>query len=75
LKKSSIRVARIGLQPTEELEKDYLAGPYHPAIHQLVDSAIFFDMAASLLQTSQNNGQTVILLLRHGLLGYRVVIG
>jgi len=61
LKKSSLQVARIGLQPTEELEKDYLAGPYHPAIHQLIDSAIFFDMATSLLQTSQKNGQALFL--------------
>jgi len=43
------------------LERDYLAGPYHPALHQLVDSAIFFDMAASLLQTSQKNGQILFL--------------
>jgi histone acetyltransferase (RNA polymerase elongator complex component) len=61
LKKSSLQVARIGLQPTEELERDYLAGPYHPAIHQLIDSAIFFDMATSLLQTSQKNGQALFL--------------
>jgi len=59
LEKSSIRVVRIGLQPTRELQRDYLAGPYHPALHQLVDSAIFFDMATSLLQRFQKNGQTV----------------
>jgi histone acetyltransferase (RNA polymerase elongator complex component) len=59
LENSSIRVARIGLQPTQELERAYLAGPYHPALHQLVDSAIFFDMATSLLQTSQENGQAL----------------
>jgi histone acetyltransferase (RNA polymerase elongator complex component) len=57
LENSSIPVARIGLQPTLELERDYLAGPYHPAFRQLVDSAVFFDMAVSLLQTSQKNGQ------------------
>jgi len=59
LEKSSISVARIGLQPTKELERDFLAGPYHPALHQLVDSAIFFDMAVSLLQVSQRNGQAL----------------
>jgi histone acetyltransferase (RNA polymerase elongator complex component) len=61
LEKSSLQVARIGLQPTEELERDYLAGPYHPALHQLIDSAIFLDMAISLLQTSQKNGQALFL--------------
>ena len=59
LEKSSISVARMGLQPTDELERDFLAGPYHPSLRQLVDGAIFFDMAASLLQRSQKNGQTL----------------
>ena len=59
LENSSIPVARIGLQPTPELERDYLAGPYHPAFRQLVDSAIFFDMAMSLLQASQKNGRAL----------------
>ena len=52
LEKASIPVARIGLQPTKELEDHYLAGPYHPALHQLVDSAMFFDMASHLLEIS-----------------------
>ena len=59
LENSSIRVARIGLQPTKELERDFLAGPYHPALHQLVDSAIFFDMATSLLQVTEKNGRAL----------------
>jgi len=61
LENSFIQVARIGLQPTDELERDYLAGPYHPALHQLIDSAIFFDMATSLLQVSQKNGRALFL--------------
>ncbi len=59
LENSSIRIARIGLQPTDELKRDFLAGPYHPALRQLIDSAIFFDMAMSLLQDSQKNGQAL----------------
>jgi histone acetyltransferase (RNA polymerase elongator complex component) len=56
LERASIPVARIGLQPTKELERDYLAGPYHPALHHLIDSAIFFDMAKYLLQNYPING-------------------
>jgi histone acetyltransferase (RNA polymerase elongator complex component) len=49
LERAAITVARVGLQPTEELEDHYLAGPYHPSLRHLVDSAIAFDMAASLI--------------------------
>ena len=55
LENSSLSIARIGLQPTKELQRDFIAGPFHPAFRQLVDSAIFFDMAASLLQRSHRN--------------------
>lgn len=50
LEKASIPVARVGLQPTSELEEYLLAGPYHPALRQLIDSAIFYDMARIILQ-------------------------
>jgi histone acetyltransferase (RNA polymerase elongator complex component) len=59
LEEASIPVARVGLQPTEELERDLLAGPYHPALHQLIDSAIFYDMAQHLLQVTPNGSQAI----------------
>jgi histone acetyltransferase (RNA polymerase elongator complex component) len=59
LEAASIPVARVGLQPTQDLERNLLAGPYHPALHQLVDSAIFFDMAKHLLQISPNGSQAL----------------
>jgi histone acetyltransferase (RNA polymerase elongator complex component) len=59
LENSSIRVARIGLQTTKELERDFIAGPYHPALHQLINSAIFFDMAEYLLQNHPNGSQSI----------------
>jgi len=59
LEKSSISVARIGLQPTKELERDFLAGPYHPAFRQLIDSAIFFDMAKYLLQNFPDGSKAI----------------
>ena len=61
LEAASIPVARVGLQPTSDLEKNFLAGPYHPALHQLVDSALFFEMAKHLLQTSTNGPQALFL--------------
>lgn len=50
LENASIPVARIGLQPTKDLEVHLLAGPYHPSIGQLVESSIFFDMAVKLIK-------------------------
>jgi histone acetyltransferase (RNA polymerase elongator complex component) len=49
LERAFIPVARIGLQPTKELEEHFLAGPYHPSLRHVVDSAIAFDMALHLL--------------------------
>jgi histone acetyltransferase (RNA polymerase elongator complex component) len=47
-----IRVVRVGLQPTAEIEAHYLAGPYHPALRELVEGELFFHMAKELLERS-----------------------
>lgn len=39
--KSGIRVVRMGLQPSESLEKSVIAGPYHPAFGELVQSRLW----------------------------------
>jgi histone acetyltransferase (RNA polymerase elongator complex component) len=41
-RKSNINVIRIGLQPTENIKEngDVIAGPFHPALRQLVESKI-----------------------------------
>ena len=54
LEREPIQVARIGLQVTREIESSILAGPHHPALHQLVDSEIYLDMALRLLGTHQD---------------------
>ncbi len=49
--KEGINVIRIGLQPSEQinLRGDVIAGPYHPAFRELVESAASRDMLEHLL--------------------------
>lgn len=57
--RAGIAVIRMGLQPTEELQRPgtILAGPYHPAFRQLVDSSILLDrMRAALQQRAAGAG-------------------
>jgi histone acetyltransferase (RNA polymerase elongator complex component) len=51
LDRAGISVVRMGLQPTEELERPgtIIAGPYHPAFRQLVGSSIFLDKMRAAL--------------------------
>lgn len=41
LQSAGIRVVRMGLQPSESLDKSYIAGPYHPAFGELVVSRLW----------------------------------
>ena len=49
-RRAGVPVIRLGLQPTAELESPgvLLAGPYHPAFGQLVESELYFDLMCSL---------------------------
>jgi histone acetyltransferase (RNA polymerase elongator complex component) len=51
--RAGIDVIRIGLQSTGDLERPgtIIAGPYHPAFRQLVESSILLDDMRSALQT------------------------
>ena len=62
-KNENIRVIRMGLQATEDLEKEasILAGPYHPAFGHLVYSQIFLDKAISALKSVNPRGNGVVL--------------
>ena len=52
-----IPVIRMGLQPSASLEKDMLAGPYHPAFGELVLSRMFFHRMRDLLRIRQDIGK------------------
>ncbi len=60
-----IEVIRIGLQSTEELEKPgtLIAGPYHPAFRQLVESSILLERMRSALSAGKEPGQAVRMLV------------
>jgi histone acetyltransferase (RNA polymerase elongator complex component) len=49
---AGIELIRLGLQPTEELERPgtILAGPYHPAFRQVVESSVLLDRMKALLE-------------------------
>lgn len=44
-----IKVIRLGLHAGEDVERDYIAGAYHPALRELCESRIFLDKAKELL--------------------------
>lgn len=52
---SGVNVIRIGLQPTENIEKDkdVVAGPFHPSMRQLVESLVYRDMLELLLDKTE----------------------
>ena len=55
LENNNIKVIRIGLQPTDDMQlgKNIIAGPYHPAFRQLVESEIFKDMILHLFHSAK----------------------
>ncbi len=49
LEAAAIRVVRMGLQPSASLERELVAGPYHPAFGELVAARIWFNKIRPLL--------------------------
>ena len=53
-------VLRIGLQPSEYLAASVVAGPYHPALGELVKSRVYRNRAEALLQMASPNSDVVL---------------
>jgi histone acetyltransferase (RNA polymerase elongator complex component) len=62
-KNENIRVIRMGLQASEDLENGstILAGPYHPAFGHQVYSEVFLDLAIVALESENSNEDPVAL--------------
>ena len=57
---AGIRVVRMGLQAGPELEKSLLAGPYHPAFGELVNSRLMLQQARYLLASVPGDARVVL---------------
>ncbi len=57
---AGIRVVRMGLQPGPELEKSLLAGPYHPAFGELVNSRLMLQQVRQLLAGVDEKSMAVL---------------
>lgn len=53
---NNIRVIRLGLHASREIERDMLGGVYHPALREIVESRVFFkDMEKMLLGSEKGH--------------------
>lgn len=59
--KANIPVLKVGLHAEKELEKSYLAGPYHPAFRELCLSACYYRVLADMLKTKPKGTYTVLI--------------
>lgn len=62
LQREGIQVIRTGLQSSENLDdgQTVLAGPYHPAFGEMVDSYLFYLMVAEVLGQLATKGQSIV---------------
>jgi len=56
--RAGIPVIRLGLQPSQEIDYDgkVLAGPFHPAFRELVESRVAYRQVADLLEKAREQG-------------------
>ena len=65
--RQGIEVIRTGLQASEELDssENVLAGPYHPAFGELVDSHIFYLLLARFIEQNFFKAETGFTIIHH----------
>lgn len=65
--RQNIQVVRTGLQASEELDNrvTVLAGPYHPAFGELVDSHIFYLMLAGFIEQNVTTTEADLIIHLH----------
>jgi histone acetyltransferase (RNA polymerase elongator complex component) len=63
-RRESIPVMRLGLHPSRELEDKLLAGPYHPALGELVWSRLYRNEAERVLVGERELSRNTTLLVR-----------
>jgi histone acetyltransferase (RNA polymerase elongator complex component) len=65
--RNRIPIIRLGLQATEELDSEgvILAGPYHPAFGEMVESYLFYLMVSHFCETAVNARQEVLVIKHH----------
>lgn len=56
---NGVRVIRMGLHHTPSLESDMLAGPYHPAFRELVESRMYLHMLEDRLHEKEKGAYAV----------------
>ncbi len=57
---NNIPVIRLGLHHSESLERDMVAGVYHPAFREICESKIMLDKLLSLLSDIENDTEIVV---------------
>jgi len=60
-REKGIEVIRVGLQAEASLEASVIAGPYHPAFGEMVESAIFLKKVRSQVDSIGENGKGLTL--------------
>lgn len=58
-KNSNIRIIRVGLHPSKELEQKLVAGPYHPAFRELCESRLMLGRLFRVLESVPKGKITV----------------